>query len=269
MQLDEVLADLWAESAELDRLVGGLRADAWATPTPAEGWTIAHQIAHLAWTDEAARPGRTDPEASRPRCEQAAANPAGYVDEGAAETASLPPGQLLTYWRETRGEMAEALRAVPAGEKVPWFGPPMSPTSMATARLMETWAHGQDVADALGVTRQPSQPAAARRAPRGPHPRLRLPAERPHPTEPSRSTWNSRGPDGETWTWGPDDAEQRVTASGARLLPAGDPTPASRRPRRTAPKEQAEEWLGIIQAFAVSGQGPRARAVRMTAAWEA
>ncbi len=55
MQVDEVLADLWAESAELDRLVGGLAADEWSRPTPAEGWTIAHQIAHLAWTDEAAR----------------------------------------------------------------------------------------------------------------------------------------------------------------------------------------------------------------------
>ena len=63
MQLDEVLADLWAESAELDRLVGGLAAGEWATPTPAEGWTIAHQIAHLAWTDEAAQLAATDPEA--------------------------------------------------------------------------------------------------------------------------------------------------------------------------------------------------------------
>ena len=44
------------------------------------------------------------------------------------------------------------------GRKLPWFGPPMSAASMATARLMETWAHGLDVADALGVHR----PATAR-----------------------------------------------------------------------------------------------------------
>ena len=42
------------------------------------------------------------------------------------------------------------------GRSCPWFGPPMSAASMATARLMETWAHGQDVADALGVDRQPT-----------------------------------------------------------------------------------------------------------------
>ena len=32
----------------------------------------------------------------------------------------------------------------------------MSAASMATARLMETWAHGQDVADALGVPAAPT-----------------------------------------------------------------------------------------------------------------
>ena len=53
-------------------------------------------------------------------------------------------------------ELATALTEVPAGERLPWFGPPMSPTSMATARFMETWAHARDVADALGVTLDPA-----------------------------------------------------------------------------------------------------------------
>ena len=52
----------------------------------------------------------------------------------------------------------DALLTVADGRKLPWFGPPMSAASMATARLMETWAHGLDVADALGVQR----PATAR-----------------------------------------------------------------------------------------------------------
>lgn len=32
----------------------------------------------------------------------------------------------------------------------------MSAVSSVTARLMETWAHGQDIADVLGVDRQPT-----------------------------------------------------------------------------------------------------------------
>ncbi|EUA93392.1 hypothetical protein I551_0122 [Mycobacterium ulcerans str. Harvey] len=83
----------------------------------------------------------------------AAANPAGFVDEGAEELAAMPPAELLSDWRLTRGRLHEALLNVADGRKLPWFGPPMSAASMATARLMETWAHGLDVADALGVTR--------------------------------------------------------------------------------------------------------------------
>ncbi|MEV0796407.1 TIGR03084 family metal-binding protein [Kribbella sp. NPDC050281] len=255
MQLDEVLADLWAESAELDRLVGGLAADAWATPTPAEGWTIAHQIAHLAWTDEAAHLAATDPDGFKASLQKAAANPTGYVDEGAAETAALPPDQLLPYWRETRAEVADALKKVAPGERVLWYGPPMSPTSMATARLMETWAHGQDVFDALGVNRQPSS-------------RLRHVAhlavrtrdfaymlnDRTPPTEPFHVELT--GPDGQTWTWGPDDAAQQVTGPALDFCLL-----ATQRRHRDdlavqAEGADAEEWLGIIQAFAgLPGKG--------------
>ncbi|MFG1820091.1 TIGR03084 family metal-binding protein [Kribbella sp. NPDC049174] len=255
MQLDEVLADLWAESADLDRLVGGLPAEDWSTATPAEGWTIAHQIAHLAWTDEAAHLAITDPDAFMASLEHAAANPSTYVDEGANETATLPPDQLLTYWRETRAEIAEALKQVPAGEKVLWYGPPMSPTSMATARLMETWAHGQDVVDALQVTRRPSN-------------RLRHVAHLAVRTRDFAYLLNSRtppaeqfrveltGPDGQTWTWGPDDATQRVTAPALDFCLL-----ATQRRHRDdldvqAEGADAEEWLGIIQAFAgLPGKG--------------
>ena len=47
-----VLDDLRAESADLDSMVAGLTTEGWARPTPAPGWTIAHQIAHLTWTDQ-------------------------------------------------------------------------------------------------------------------------------------------------------------------------------------------------------------------------
>jgi uncharacterized protein (TIGR03084 family) len=253
--LAAVLADLWAESTELDMLVGGLAAEAWATPTPAEGWTIAHQIAHLAWTDEAAVLAATDPDAFQETLRKAAANPAGYVDEAAAEGAALPPDQLLPYWRETRAELADALKQLPPGAKVAWFGPPMSPASMATARLMETWAHGQDVADALGVTRQPSS-----RLRHVCHLAVRtrdfayLLHDKQPPAEPFHV--ELAGPEGQVWTWGPADAEQRVTGPALDFCLL-----ATQRRHRDdlavqAVGADAEEWLGIIQAFAgLPGQG--------------
>ncbi|MFF9685389.1 TIGR03084 family metal-binding protein [Streptomyces sp. NPDC014623] len=152
-----VLDDLREESGELDLLVAGLRTHEWAVPTPAEGWTVAHQIAHLNWTDEVALTAATEPDAFAAEAEKALAAPETFVGEAAEEAVTaLTPEALLVEWREGRARLQDALRAKPPGTKLPWYGPPMSVASMASARLMETWAHGQDVADALGVTRKPT-----------------------------------------------------------------------------------------------------------------
>ncbi len=148
-----IVADLRAECDDLDALVAPLPPERWADPTPALGWTIAHQIAHLLWTDEVSLTAVTDEAGFAELLKAAQANPEGFVDAAAEELAILPPADLLTDWRVTRGRLHEALVRVPDGRKLPWFGPPMSATSMATARLMETWAHGLDIADAVGVTR--------------------------------------------------------------------------------------------------------------------
>ncbi len=104
-----------------------------------------------------------------------------FVDDAADELAAAAPHELLADWRRTRDELHAALRTVPDGRKLLWFGPPMSATSMATARLMETWAHGLDVADALGVDGGTVGAAAFDRPPRRAHPRLRLHRARADP----------------------------------------------------------------------------------------
>jgi uncharacterized protein (TIGR03084 family) len=258
VQLDAVITDLGAESTELDGLVADLPAESWSAPTPAEGWTIAHQISHLTWTDQAAHLAATDPDGFAAALQQAAANPSGFVDDGASELASLPPTELLAYWRKTRAELAAALLAVPAGQRLNWFGPPMSATSMATARLMETWAHGQDVADALGVRRVPTARLkhVAHLAVRTRDFAYLLNDQQPPVTE---FRVELVGPDQESWTWGPEDAEQRVSGSALDFCLL-----ATQRRHRDdtdvrAVGAEAEVWLGIIQAFAgLPGKG-RAR----------
>jgi uncharacterized protein (TIGR03084 family) len=150
-KLAQVLADLELEGGQLDYLVTPLDEAGWRTPTPAEGWDVKHQIAHLAWTDEVAVAAATDKQAWDGYVLQAVEDPNGFVDKEAGRGAEAPHGELLARWRTARRALAATLAAHPAGEKLPWFGPPMSPTSMATARFMETWAHARDVADALGV----------------------------------------------------------------------------------------------------------------------
>jgi uncharacterized protein (TIGR03084 family) len=248
VDLHPVLTDLRAESEDLDALVSNLPDEAWATPTPAEGWTIAHQIAHLAWTDRAAILAVTDPAAFQAQLQQVLTAGSDLVDDAAAEGAALPPQALLTQWREGRAALAEALVAVDPGVRIAWFGPPMTAPSMATARLMETWAHGQDVADALGVTRLPT-PRLRHVAHLGVRTRDfaylvhdRLPPEHPFRVE-------LTAPDGSIWIWG-EGATQSVTG------PALDfcLLVTQRRNRADlalkAVGDEADAWLDIAQAFA-------------------
>lgn len=243
--ITELLADLEAESQELDELVAGL--DDWTLPTPAKGWTIGHQIGHLMWTDKAAILAITDPESFK-------AQPLtpDVVDRTAQEAAAIP--NLLELWRDSRSKLQEHLKS--ATGKIVWFGPPMSPASMATARLMETWAHGQDVADALGVVRKPTG-----RIRHVCHIGVRaigfafLLNGKAAPEEEFRV--ELVGPDGELWTWGQENAENRITGSAldfAYLV-------TQRRSRKELAIEaegaSAQEWVPIAQAFAGPPGGGR------------
>lgn len=156
-RLASVLGDLRAEGDQLDALVAPLADDpsGWRRPTPAAGWDVAHQVAHLAWTDEMAVLAATDQTGWDAGVLAAGEDPDGFVDAEAARGSDVPAAALLDRWRTSRTRLVEALSAVPEGARIPWYGPPMSATSMATARFMETWAHARDVADALGVELPP------------------------------------------------------------------------------------------------------------------
>ncbi|MGW4745499.1 TIGR03084 family metal-binding protein [Streptomyces sp. NPDC004290] len=244
-----VLDDLRDESAELDRLVAELSEEQWGTATPAPGWTLAHQIAHLAWTDRAALLAATDAQAFAAETEKALAAPDRFVDEGAEEGAKLPPAELLARWRTGRELLQQALRAVPPGVRFPWYGPPMSAQAMATARLMETWAHGQDVADALHAVRTPT--ARLRHVAWIGH-RARdyafLVRGVPAPAEPFRVELDA--PDGTLWTYGPEDAAQRVTGPALDFCLLVTQRVHRDDTALVAEGADAERWLGIAQAFA-------------------
>ncbi|MDL4772770.1 MULTISPECIES: TIGR03084 family metal-binding protein [Thermomonosporaceae] len=245
--LNSLLADLTAEGESLDALVAPLPAVRWAAPTPAEGWTIAHQIAHLAWTDRQSTVAATDSAAFAGIL--AGALEPGYVDRGAAEGAAEEPARLLDRWRSGRARIAGALAAVPAGTRLPWFGPPMSAASMATARLMETWAHGQDIADTLDVHREPTHRLrhvahiGVRARDFAFHNRGLTP-----PTAEFRVALTA--PSGDAWTWGPPDAEQSVTAPALDfcLLVTRRRHPGDLSVTATGP--DAARWLEVAQAFA-------------------
>lgn len=207
--VDTVVADLIAEGDALDDLVAGLGPEEWATPTPAAGWTIAHQIGHLTWTDRTSLTAITDAEGFQRALKEAWTDPGGFVDAAADAEAARPPSELLADWREYRARLAGALVAVPDGTKLPWFGPPMSAASMASARLMETWAHGLDIADALGAAASATDRIrnVAHLGVRTRDFAYQVNQEQP-PAAPFR--YELTAPSGDLWVWGPEDATDVV-----------------------------------------------------------
>ncbi|WNF28743.1 TIGR03084 family metal-binding protein [Streptomyces sp. C11-1] len=256
-----VIDDLREEGDELDALVAVLDDVAWRGPTPAAGWTVAHQIAHLAWTDAVALLATTEPERFGDEVARALAAPETFVDEAAeALVADHAPHALLARWRGGRQRLDKALRDAPAGTRIPWYGPPMSVASLATARLMETWAHGQDIADALGVTRTPT--ARLRHVARiGVRARNYAYAVRGTTPPEEEFRVELRSPGGEVIAYGPEGAAQRVTGPLLDFCLL-----VTRRAHRadlavTAEGREADQWLSIAQAFAGPpgpGRPPRA-----------
>ncbi|GAA2808098.1 TIGR03084 family metal-binding protein [Crossiella cryophila] len=240
------LPDLVAEGDDLDALISA--TPDWSQPTPAAGWTIAHQIAHLAIADENVLTAIRTPEAFDLVLKQAEAAGSDHADLDAAAGAATPRAELLERWRTGRTELATALRDLPLDHAFPWFGSQLTATLMVPLRLMETWAHGQDILDTLGVTRLPTG-------------RLRhiaalgvvgrelsfYAAQLPTPPAPFRVELT--GPDGETWTWGPADADQVVGGSALDFCLRVTHRRSLDQTRLTAVGPDARKWLEIARVF--------------------
>jgi uncharacterized protein (TIGR03084 family) len=247
--LEQVLADLDTEGGRLESLVAGLGDERWRTPTPAPGWDVATQVAHLAWTDEAALLAATDKERWDALVVEALADPAGFVDRVAVEGGRTRPKELLARWRAGRTALADELRRYPAGERMPWFGPPMSATSMATARFMETWAHSLDVHQALGA-----EPEVTDRIRHVAHLGVRTRDfafavnGQPAPAEEFRIELTA--PSGDLWAWGPEDAAQSVRGPAHDFCLLVTQRVHRADTRLVAQGRDATAWLAIAQCFA-------------------
>jgi uncharacterized protein (TIGR03084 family) len=255
--LSQVLADLTAEGDRLEALVAPLDDAGWRTPTPAAGWDVATQIGHLAWTDEVAVKAATDKAAWDAVVLEGMADIDGYVDAQALLVAKDP--DLDSRWREARRTLQATLAAFPHGEKMPWFGPPMSSTSMATARLMETWAHSLDVHEALGASVEDTD-RIRHIAHLGVRTRnfsfsvhgLTAPAE--------EFRIDLVSPSEEVWTWGPEDAAQTLTGSAGDFCRLVTQRMHRADTDLVASGPDADRWLDIAQAFAGppgEGRAPR------------
>jgi uncharacterized protein (TIGR03084 family) len=248
--LAEVLADLEAECASLDALVASLDGAGWETPTPAEGWTVKDQISHLASVDEWATLAAGDPDGFLAWMATLPFGDPDAVVAGPVEAARGRSGaEVLAWWRAARTGLSAVMAQVDPSARAPWFGPPMAMPTLLTARLMETWAHGEDVAEALGVERLPT--ARLRHvAHLGVRTRGHAYASRGLPLPEGDVRVELTGPGGELWTWGDESSEARVRGTAADFCRVVTRRRHVSDTALATEGDAAAEWLAIAQAFA-------------------
>ncbi len=253
-----ICQDLADEYQELDDTVSGLSEEEWNRVTPFFGWSIKDEISHIAFFDTTGNLATQD----REKFQQGFHDFLAKIKPGESMYALIndagrkkPVDQALKDWRKQREGLVSALSQLDPKDRLPWYGPDMSAKSFATARLMETWAHGQDVYDTLkirrkltdrikhiahiGVTtygwsfmvRQKEIPA--------PHMRVEL-----------------KSPSGELWNWGPEDAENSIKGDAGEFCLVITQRRNIADTNLNVTGEAAKQWMQIAQAFAGSAEDP-------------
>ena len=249
VSMDELARDLESETAVLQAILDGLADEQWTWPTPAPGWSIIDQVSHLARADEVAVLSATDRAGFDALTARENESSESRTERWAREYRSLSPSELKDWFARARAELVATFRALDPSVRVPWYGPDMSAAAALTARIMETWAHGRDIADTVGARWAPT-PGLRQVA----HLCVRaLPNSfrargRPEPDGPVYVALTA--PDGEVWEWGPPDAPNRVTGDAVELCLVAT---QRRHPADTSLAAEgpvAVEWLTIAQAFA-------------------
>jgi uncharacterized protein (TIGR03084 family) len=245
--VQQICDDLAAEQNALDVIVGELDPTSWSLPTPAAAWTIGDQINHLWFFDQRALLALSDPEAFA--VDRAELLATGGTDRSVDVGRNVTAEQLLNEWRATRSVLLDVARGVDPSVRVPWYGPAMGARSFITARLMETWAHGQDIVDTLGISREPT-------------PRLRHVAHigvgarafsyAIHSIEPPTAPLYVAlaAPDGSTWAWGDPTAADRVEGAALDFCLAVTQRRHLDDVSLTISGSTAQQWMSIAQAFA-------------------
>lgn len=262
--MKQICEDLSVEHEALDAVVENLDEEQWMIMTPSPGWNIKDQIRHLAYFDDRAALAASDSDAFGKHIEEVMSDLQAFIKMLDDVGRKMSIEELMNWWRRERKKMLEAYAAIGPKDRLPWYGPPMSALSHATARLMETWAHGQDVFDALRLKRTNTD-------------RLRHVAHlgvttfgwsytnRGLEVPQTRVRVELTAPSGEIWTWGPEDASDKISG------PAEDfcIVVAQRRhvddTRLEVVGETARDWMLKAQCFAgppTDGPPPGERVVQ-------
>ena len=241
----EVLDDLVAEQDRLEALLEGLDDAAWLAPSGAPGWTIAYVVLHLAQTEEAVVASAAGRGATAAFPDRATSLDDAMDQRVRAERAA--PAAVFDRWRTARRAAVAALRSADPQQPLPWAAAPLKPRTLATTRLAEHWAHGLDVAEPLG------RPFPATD-------RLRHVAWLGHGSLPYAFALAGLeaqpvrcelvGPGGDTWTFGPADADSSITGPAGAFCRVGAQRLAPERSGLVAAGPHGASALRVLRTYA-------------------
>ena len=249
MEFDRLLRDLQAEHDDLVSAMDGISEADWDAATPAPDWSVRDQISHLAFFDGVTVLAITDADAFASLRDEIMKDLSGYVNAVGGSNRDKSGAEMLDWFANERAALVKALRDVDPGTKVPWFGPSMAPASKATARIMETWAHGQDIVDALSLDRPPTDRLehvchiGVRAFPNSFRANNRDVPEVPVRVE-------LAGPSGQQWTWGDEGAADAVRGDALDFCLVVTQRRHLTDTKLVVTGPVATDWMSIAQAFA-------------------
>ncbi len=204
----EILADLVAEQQGLDQFLQSIDYRRWSTATPAAGWDIRDQVSHLASGEELAFGAIDEGVAAVTAVLKEHATIDSFTAAGVKRGREMRPGQVIEWWRHSRADVVDALSRMTGAERIPWLAGDMSAKSFATARLMETWAHGLDIHAA--VDSDPVDTTRLRHVAFLGWATLPFAFKESGEDYPAPIRVELRAPEYQKWVFGPEDAEQVI-----------------------------------------------------------
>jgi uncharacterized protein (TIGR03084 family) len=255
--------DFRDESVALAALIAPLADTDYDTPTLFKGWTINNILRHLHVWNIAADLSLSDEAAFAESMAAIASGIKGgrLPDFEAAYLEGLQGQKLCAAWVQQFDAMNGRFVNADPKQRVKWVGPDMSALSSITARLMETWAHGQAVHDVLGVERVDEDRIGnivrlgvntyrwtwknRRMEPPGPMPYLRLTA-----------------PSGIIWEYGEPSESGLIEGSASEFCQVVTQTRNIADTALSVTGDIATQWMAVAQCFAGPPQDPPAKGKR-------
>jgi len=263
-QMKKICSDLGDQYKEMDELVAGLDREQWRIETPFYHWTIFDQVAHVAFFEQESLLAIEEPIRFKERAKMVmdiVRSDNSWPERFNPMLGFKEPEEVLSHWRDTRTILLGRLGMMAPMDRLLWYGPDMSARSFVSARLMEVWAHAQDIFDTFRVKRNNNA-------------RLRHVAhlgvttfEWSFKVKGMKAPGNSPfvklfGPAGEQWKWGKPDEWNRVWGSAEEFCLVVTQRRNLADTRLKWQGEHAEKWLSIAQAFAGVSQEPPAPGIR-------